>query len=116
MRLSCCSAPPARLHYSSASGRSRRPVRTPQGRTRMSGQTNRRQFLQAGAAAGIGFWTAGGVSAEDKKERSSVERLKIACIGVGGKGSSDTDHAGMVGDVVALCDIDDNPLNKKAEK
>jgi predicted dehydrogenase len=81
----------------------------------MSGQTNRREFLQAGIAAGIGFWAAGGVSADDKKERAAVERLNIACIGVGGKGSSDTDHAGQVGDVVALCDIDDNSLNKKAE-
>jgi predicted dehydrogenase len=82
----------------------------------MSGQTNRREFLQAGVAAGIGFWAAGGVSAEDKKERSSAERLNIACIGVGGKGSSDTDHAGMIGDVVGLCDIDDNQLDNKAEK
>ncbi len=82
----------------------------------MSGQTNRREFLQAGVVAGIGFWAAGGVSADDKKERSAVERLNIACIGVGGKGSSDTDNAGEVGEVVALCDIDDNPLNQKAEK
>jgi predicted dehydrogenase len=82
----------------------------------MSGQTNRREFLQAGIAAGFGFWAAGGVSADDKKERAAVERLNIACIGVGGKGSSDTDHAGAVGNVVALCDIDDNHLNSKAEK
>src|SRR5947208_566949 len=53
-------------------------VRTPRGRARMSGQTNRREFLQAGAAAGIGFYVAGQTVAEDKKERSSVERLKFA--------------------------------------
>src|SRR5262249_15004284 len=32
------------------------------------------------------------------------------------KGSSDTDQAGGIGDVIAICDIDDNPLGKKAEK
>ncbi|MFO0876388.1 MAG: Gfo/Idh/MocA family oxidoreductase [Gemmataceae bacterium] len=77
--------------------------------------TNRRQFLQASAAAGLGFYV-GTASAEDKKERSPIERLRFACIGVGGKGFSDTDHAGMFGDVVALCDIDDNTLNSKGEK
>ncbi len=83
----------------------------------MSGQTNRRQFLQASAVAGIGFWTAGGVSAADvKKERSPLERLRFACIGVGGKGSSDTDNVGEIGDVVGLCDIDDNHLNSKAQR
>jgi hypothetical protein len=83
----------------------------------MSGQTNRREFLQASAVAGIGFWVAGGVSAdEEKKERSPLERLRFACIGVGGKGSSDTDNVGDLGDVVALCDIDDNHLNGKAAK
>jgi predicted dehydrogenase len=80
----------------------------------MSGQTNRRQFLQASAVAGIGFWVSG-VAAEDKKERSPLERLRFACIGVGGKGSSDTDHAGLFGDVVALCDIDDRHLDEKAK-
>lgn len=80
----------------------------------MSGQ-NRRQFLQAGAVAGVGFY-AGFAPAQSKKERAKIERLKIACVGVGGKGSSDTDHAGEVGDVVAICDIDDNNLNAKAAK
>jgi len=40
-------------------------------------------------------------------QRSDNEAINIACIGVGGKGSSDTDHAGNHGNVVALCDIDD---------
>ncbi|MFO0928624.1 MAG: Gfo/Idh/MocA family oxidoreductase [Gemmataceae bacterium] len=82
----------------------------------MTCQTNRRQFLQAGAAAGLGFWVAGTSPAADKKERSSLERLRFACVGVGGKGSSDTDHAGRLGDIVALCDIDDNTLNGKANQ
>src|SRR5262249_46532894 len=43
------------------------------------------------------------------------DRLNFACIGVGGKGSSDTDHVATLGDVVALCDIDARRLAKKAE-
>ncbi|MEY2409556.1 MAG: hypothetical protein QOF48_2226, partial [Verrucomicrobiota bacterium] len=42
------------------------------------------------------------------------ERINVACIGVGGKGSSDTDSAfGLGGNIVALCDIDANTLNGK---
>ncbi len=77
--------------------------------------SSRRDFLQSTALAGVGFWLAGGVSRAEKKEGPN-ERLRIACIGVGGKGSGDTDQAGKVGDIVALCDIDDNHLGKKADK
>ena len=42
------------------------------------------------------------------------ERINNACIGVGGKGSSDTDSAfALGGNIVALCDIDANTLNGK---
>jgi len=78
--------------------------------------SSRRDFLQQSAVAGIGFWAAGGVLGAEKKKESANERLNIACIGVGGKGSSDTDHAGNHGNIVALCDIDDNTLGHKAEK
>src|SRR5262249_52630169 len=64
--------------------------------------------------AGVGFWVAGGIALADSK--SPNEKLNFACIGVGGKGSSDTDHVGQLGNVVALCDIDDNTLNAKAEE
>ncbi len=77
--------------------------------------TTRRGFLQSSAALGVGFF-AGFGSAQERKERSQNEQLAIACVGVGGKGSSDTDHAGVVGEVVALCDIDENHLNRKAER
>jgi len=82
----------------------------------MMGQTNRREFLQAAAATGVGFYAGNTALAQaDKKEKSPLERLRFACIGVGGKGSGDTDHVGRLGDVVALCDIDDNFLNAKAK-
>jgi predicted dehydrogenase len=80
----------------------------------MSRRTSRRQFLRNTTLAGVGFWIASGSSAEAKKPRSALERLRIAGVGVGGKGSSDIDQAGHFGDVVAMCDIDDDTLAKKA--
>jgi predicted dehydrogenase len=78
--------------------------------------TNRRQFLKQTALAGVGFWVAGSAEAAPAREGSGGDKLKIACIGVGGKGSSDTDQAGKHGVIVALCDIDDRFLDRKAER
>lgn len=80
----------------------------------MSRRSSRRQFLQQTTMAGVGFWVAGGISLADSK--SANEKVNIACIGVGGKGSSDTDQAGSLGNIVALCDIDDHTLDSKAAK
>jgi predicted dehydrogenase len=80
----------------------------------MTAAQNRREFLKSTAAIGVGAWVAGPdlIAAQ----RSANEAINIACIGVGGKGSSDTDHAGNHGNLVALCDIDDNFLAAKATK
>jgi predicted dehydrogenase len=80
----------------------------------MSRRTSRRDFLKQTTLAGVGFWVAGGLTPVQSK--SPNERINIACIGVGGKGDSDTQQAGKVGNVVALCDIDDNPLENMAGK
>src|SRR5262249_1089287 len=61
---------------------------------------------------GFGFWALGGVSLG--ASRMANEEINIACIGVGGKGSSDTDQAGKVGNLVALCDVDSDNLGNKA--
>jgi predicted dehydrogenase len=45
--------------------------------------------------------------------KSANDKINIACIGVGGKGRSDSDHAGAFGNIVALCDIDADRLGKK---
>ena len=58
----------------------------------MPQQTNRRQFMQTTAATGIGFWVAGGVQAQESK--SPNERIAFASVGIGGKGSSDSNDAG----------------------
>lgn len=48
------------------------------------------------------------------RAQGANERINIACIGVGGKGSSDTDSAfNLGGNIVALCDVDANTLSGK---
>ena len=79
----------------------------------MSVQRSRREFLRNAALSGIGFWVADRAWAEDLK--SPNERINFACIGVGGKGHSDTADAARFGNVVAICDVDDNTLNKAAQ-
>ena len=76
----------------------------------MSYLTDRRRFLKSTALTGVGVFVAGTAAAEDSK--SPNERIRFACIGVGGKGSSDSHDARQFGDVVAICDIDDNTLAK----
>jgi hypothetical protein len=76
--------------------------------------SSRRDLLRAGAlAAGtMAFPTI--VSAQAK---GANDRVRVACIGVGGKGDSDSNQVGEAGmEVVALCDVDENTLNKKAQK
>lgn len=70
--------------------------------------TTRRQFIGASALATFGFTYL------PSRVWGANERLQFAGIGVGGKGSSDIDGAGNLGEVVALCDVDDNTLNAKA--
>jgi len=75
---------------------------------------NRRSFLYGASVAGFGVFAngrygwAGGVGPN--------EVLNIACIGVGGKGSSDTQHAAHFGKIVAVCDIDDHRAGRNFEK
>ncbi|HQR05479.1 MAG TPA: Gfo/Idh/MocA family oxidoreductase [Gemmatales bacterium] len=73
---------------------------------------SRRQFIQSSAlAASAGYWVAG-TAAANLTPRSPNEKLRIAGIGVGGKGHSDITQAAEFGDVVAICDIDDERCNK----
>src|SRR4029077_12144953 len=80
----------------------------------MDHRIGRRRFLQTTSLAGFGILVREGGS------RGAVlapnDRLNFACIGVGGKGSSDTDHVGELDNIVALCDIDAKRLGTKGEK
>ncbi len=74
----------------------------------MPGKTNRRRFLQTSAAAGVGFWVAGGLRAQ--ASNSANEQIQFASVGVDGKGRSDSRNASRHGAMVGICDVDSNKL------
>src|SRR5262249_3630976 len=84
---------------------------------------NRRDFLAHTALVGAaGSVLVGQAAAQEKdapkpqeKKDSPNERVRFACIGVDGKGASDTRDAGRHGEIVALCDIDEQRLDKMAK-
>ena len=87
----------------------------------MANKTTRRQFLSQSTAAGLGLGAGLGVwsgaGAKLLAEETPLQGLTAACIGVGGKGSSDTSHIAAQGvKVVALCDCDGGALNKKSRE
>jgi predicted dehydrogenase len=79
----------------------------------MSNRVSRRQVLQSGLVS-LGYLFTGPAGSV-RKVYGAAKQLRVAGIGVGGKGSSDIEQAGNVMDVVALCDIDEERLNKRAE-
>ncbi len=80
----------------------------------MAKRQHRRDFMKTSAAVGAGFWVAGGVTA--KASLSANEEIRFGCIGIGGKGSSDSADALSHGKVVAVCDIDDKTLGESKDK
>lgn len=76
---------------------------------------NRRRFVvDTASLVDVGFW----LSSQSQHALSALpnERVSVASIGVGGKGSSDTDGAAKFGQIVAICDIDDQRLQQKAQQ
>ncbi|MEY3204288.1 MAG: Glucose-6-phosphate 3-dehydrogenase, partial [Planctomycetota bacterium] len=77
---------------------------------------SRRDFITATAAVAGGYWIAPGLRADEAKPVTSAnEEIRFACIGIGGKGASDSADAARSGKVVAVADVDANQL-KRAEK
>ncbi len=82
-------------------------------------KTTRRDFLKRTALTGAGFWAAGSAGCVQPtggpgvaqrhipkaRYKSPNEKLNVACIGIGGKGTSDTAACGSE-NVVALCEVD----------
>ncbi len=78
---------------------------------------DRRNFLKQTTAAGAGSFLAGGAPGYARSLRPSPnERVRFACIGVGGKGQSDTMDAATHGEIVGLCDVDEETLAKMANR
>jgi predicted dehydrogenase len=81
----------------------------------MTQRTTRRRFMGTSAAIGAGYWI--GSQAVAKAADSPLQSLSAACVGVGGKGSSDTSHIGEQGvSIVGLCDVDQGTLTKKGRE
>lgn len=81
----------------------------------MSRKSSRREFMQQSSALAAAYWVSS--SSEGwTQDKSANEEIRFACIGVEGKGKSDRDDAGRHGKIVALCDIDEERLEKAAQK
>ena len=71
--------------------------------------------MQQGAALSTAFWVGG--QAVVKANTSALQSLSAACVGVGGKGGSDTSHIAEQGVAIAgLCDVDGDTLTKKGRE
>lgn len=82
--------------------------------TMKTSSLTRRQFLKrtslAASVAGLSFPFVGRVLGAN-------EKIRVACIGVGGKGDSDSsDAARCGGEIIALCDVDQRTLDKKGQQ
>jgi len=85
-------------------------------RSRRALASSRRTFLSASSAVAAGYFVAPMVRAEDAPPPTSAnEELRFACIGIGGKGQSDSADAGRSGKVVAVADVDSNQLKRGAK-
>jgi predicted dehydrogenase len=75
--------------------------------------TSRRGFLGTSSLLSAGYFVAAG--SRTAWSTSANEQVNVACIGVGGKGSSDSDNAALFGNVIAICDVDRNTLESKGK-
>lgn len=66
---------------------------------------SRRSFLKRTAAAGLTAATAPMIMPELLAQPPASDRLNIAAIGVGGRGSAIADQAGRLGQLIAVCDV-----------
>jgi len=81
----------------------------------MTNKSTRRSFLGTSAALGTAFWVA--PKSFGRPTRSALQGLTAACIGVGGKGDSDSSHiANQDVEIVGICDVDRRTLEKKGKE
>ena len=79
----------------------------------MAPRLTRRRALQLGTAAPLGYLFTGPALSVARAVGAN-DKLRVAGVGVGGKGWSDIEQAAQVMEVAALCDIDDDRLAKRA--
>ncbi len=86
----------------------------------MSRRLDRRQFLAASSAAGLaaGLGSLPRTARAQEKPASRNEVIRVACVGVRGKGQHHMNGLGSVPgtEVVALCDIDESILGAQSDQ
>jgi predicted dehydrogenase len=77
-----------------------------------SQNASRRDFLKTSAVVGAGYWLG---TSSVVRAVSPNEKLNVACIGVGGRGSA---NVGGVGgeNIVAMCDVDEQKAGKRFQQ
>ena len=75
--------------------------------------TTRRDFIGTSALATLAYWSGGQAKAQ---EAAAKDKLKVAHVGVGGKGGSDTIDLANGNVTLALCDIDKGRLASMAKE
>ncbi|MBI5707135.1 MAG: Gfo/Idh/MocA family oxidoreductase [Armatimonadetes bacterium] len=80
----------------------------------MATHPTRRDVLRTSAAGAVTL--ALPVFGAAQNSPKSPQKVRFACIGVGGKGDSDTADANRLGVVVAICDADRNTLANSLKK
>jgi predicted dehydrogenase len=76
----------------------------------MNRPLRRRDFMKQAGTVATGFWITGRQTGFGQ-ERSPNAKLHVASIGVGGRGRASLDACNKE-NIVAVCDIDDKPLDK----
>jgi len=79
----------------------------------MAHSLNRRDMLKTTAALGSGVWL--GTAVRSRAADSPNEKLNIACIGIGGRGSANL-HGVSSQNIVAVCDVDRQRAGKAYEQ
>ncbi len=80
----------------------------------MATRTTRRRFLKTTSAVSLGYFVTTGLRARGAD--SPNEKIRMASVGIGGKGSSDSNDAGRSGEMVAICDTDTGRLDGAAKR
>lgn len=80
----------------------------------MPQKSTRRRFIahSAAALAAPHFLANRGASAEESKSESANEKLNVAAIGVGDRGTVIGKQAGRLGNMVAVADVDSSKANR----
>ena len=74
---------------------------------------SRRQFIKNSAVIAGGVWV--GSPASNASNRSANEKLNIACIGVGGRGSANVGGVSSE-NIIAMCDVDESKAGKRFQE